>query len=409
MGLRINQNIMAFSAYRNLSVTDGQLGKSLEKLSSGFRINRAADDAAGLVISEGLRSQVNGLKVAVRNTQDGISVVQTAEGALNEVHAMLQRMRDLAVQAANTGSLDANARAAAQSEVVALRSELDRIATSTKFGNLNLLDGSFGGGNVAASLTGSAVASATLRVDQSGVGADKAFMLQVDGGAFRTVDVATDASGYANSQVGANAYAADLQAAIDTALGAGGVVTATVTHNAGNWTVALDRTSTAAGTSIAVASAPGNTGYSDLALDGGLGGTGRSSAVTLGGGTFQVGANSTDTINVSIGAISSAALLINAIDVSSNASGAITAIEGAITSVSNERASLGATQNRFEHTIANLNVATENLAASESRIRDTDMALEMVSFTRHQILLQAGTAMLAQANVAPQSVLKLLG
>src|SRR2546423_2731980 len=126
MGLRINQNIAAMNAYRNLSVTDGQMAKSLEKLSSGFRINRAADDAAGLSISEGLRSQVGGLKTAVRNAQDGISVVQTAEGALNEVHSILQRMRDLAVQAANTGSQDNTATSAAQTEITQLKSELDR-------------------------------------------------------------------------------------------------------------------------------------------------------------------------------------------------------------------------------------------------------------------------------------------
>src|SRR5438067_7310411 len=140
MGLRINQNIAAMNAYRNLSVTDGQMAKSLEKLSSGFRINRAADDAAGLSISEGLRAQVTGLKVAVRNAQDGISVVQTAEGALTETHAILQRMRDLAVQASNSGSQDPTARAAAQTELDQLNQELDRIGTTTAFGAAHLLD-----------------------------------------------------------------------------------------------------------------------------------------------------------------------------------------------------------------------------------------------------------------------------
>src|SRR6476660_7704141 len=141
MGLRINQNIAAMNAYRNLSVTDGQMSKSLEKLSSGFRINRAADDAAGLSISEGLRGQIGGLKVAVRNAQDGISVVQTAEGALTETHAILQRMRDLAVQASNGGSQDASAHAAADTEFGQLNAELDRIANTTAFGTQKLLDG----------------------------------------------------------------------------------------------------------------------------------------------------------------------------------------------------------------------------------------------------------------------------
>src|SRR5688500_1319073 len=144
MGLRINQNIAAMNSYRNLSVTDGQMSKSLEKLSSGFRINRAADDAAGLAISEGLRSQVNGLKVASGSAQDAISVVQTAEGALTETHSILQRMRDLAVQASNAGSLDTNAIANLQTEANALATELDRISTSTTFNNVNLLDGSYG-------------------------------------------------------------------------------------------------------------------------------------------------------------------------------------------------------------------------------------------------------------------------
>ena len=144
MGLRINQNIAAFNSYRNLSVTDGQMSKSLEKLSSGFRINRAADDAAGLSISEGLRAQIGGLKVAVRNTQDGVSVAQTAEGSLNEVTSILQRMRDLAVQASNSGATDADAADAANKEMAQLNAELTRIGNTTAFGKSKLLDGSFG-------------------------------------------------------------------------------------------------------------------------------------------------------------------------------------------------------------------------------------------------------------------------
>jgi flagellin len=274
MGLRINQNIAAMNAYRNLTVTEGQLSKSLERLSSGFRINRAADDAAGLVISENLRSQVSGLKVAVRNAQDGISVVQTAEGALTEVHAILQRMRDLAVQSANGGGNDGTARAAAQSEITQLNSELDRISNTTRYGGNTLLDGSFA------------------------------------------------------AQV------------------------------------------------------------------------------------FQVGANNSadDRVTVSISSTDATTLGVNTVNVSTvaGAQTAIDDIDTAISTVSTARADLGAVQNRFEHTIANLNVAAENLAASESRVRDTDMAAEMVSFTRAQILQQAGTAMLAQANSVPQTVLQLL-
>jgi flagellin len=272
MGLRVNNNIAAFNAYRNLNVTDGAMGKSLEKLSSGLRINRAADDAAGLAISEGLRSQIGGLKVAVRNAQDGVSVVQTAEGALTETHSILQRMRDLAVQAANDGALSDTDKTKADAEFQALALELDDIATKTTFNGTPLLDG---------------------------------------------------------------------------------------TYTAKN---------------------------------------------------FQVGANSGETLAVSIGDMSAATLMtaVGDITTAANADTAIGALDDAIGTVSTERASLGAVQNRLEHKINNLNATVENLTASESRIRDTDMALEMVSFTRSQILSQAGTAMLAQANQSSQGVLQLL-
>ena len=285
MGLRVNNNIAAFNAYRNLNVTDGAMSKSLEKLSSGLRINRAADDAAGLAISEGLRSQIGGLKVAVRNAQDGVSVVQTAEGALNESQAILQRMRDLAVQAANGGSQDATAQAAADTEFQQLNAELDRIATTTSFNGNALLSGSFSG---------------AFQIDSS-----------TATGSVITVDLTT----------------------------AGVLSGLTITG--------LDSTGLA---------------------------TGGAALTSTAGATAAIGT-----------------------------------LDTALKDVSTVRAKLGAFQNRFEHTINNLNVAVENLSASESRIRDVDMASEMVNFTKSQILSQAGTAMLAQANQAPQSVLKLLG
>jgi flagellin len=274
MGLRINQNIEATNAYRNLSVTQGQFSKSMEKLSSGFRINRAADDAAGLAISEGLRSQVGGLKVAVRNAQDGISVVQTTEGALTEVHSILQRMRDLAVQGSNDSN-NADARANIQAEADQLASELTRIGNSTNFNGTALLDG-----------------SATL-----------------------------------NFQVGADGDA--------------------------------------------------------------------NSVITV------------DLTTVDVLAVGTAAAAFSVTD-HATAQATITALDAEIATVSTARSTLGAYQNRLEHTISNVNVAIENLSASESRIRDTDMAQEMMSFTRAQILSQAGTAMLAQANSAPNGVLQLL-
>ncbi|GAA2036703.1 flagellin [Pseudokineococcus marinus] len=286
MGFQINNNVAAFNAYRNLSVTQNSVSSSLEKLSSGLRINRAADDAAGLAISEGLRSQVGGLKVAVRNAQDGISVVQTAEGALSTSTSILQRMRDLTVQAANTGGLSTEATANIQKEVDQLAQELTRIADTTQFNGKKLLDGTYSG----------------------------------------------------NFQVGANGGEQ-----ISVAITSGG---------------------TPAGLGAA------GLGVQGFAADGTTPDPTKGLAVT--GGT------------------------------------ALATIDTAIQKVSTARAELGAKQNRLEMTIKNLNVSVENLTASESRIRDTDMAQEMVSFTKSQILSQAGTAMLAQANQMGQGVLQLL-
>jgi len=273
--MRINNNVMAFNASRNLAMSNNSLGKSLEKLSSGFRINRAGDDAAGLVISQKLRAEVSGLRQAARNAQDGISFAQTAEGALGEVHNMLNRMRDLAVQAANDTN-DAAARTAIKSETDALAAEIGRIGTDTTF-------------------SGAAVFTATALSFQVGSEGD-----------------------------------------------AGNQITTTV-------------------------------------------------------GTLD---------NTALGGSDLTAL---AVDSAVNARLTIEAIDASIDAVSTSRGALGAVQNRFESTIRNLQVTTENLAASESRIRDTDMADEMVDFTKNQILSQAGTAMLGQANQIPQSVLQLLG
>jgi len=279
--MRINQNIMAFNAYRNLNTTSNMLASSLEKLSSGFRINRAADDAAGLVKSESLRAEIGGTNQAISNAQDGISFVQTAEGSLNEVQAILQRVRDLAVSAANTATTDGSAQ---QAETNQLTTELNAIGTRTQFANK------------------------TVFTDYSASGAALAF------------------------QVGS---------------GSGGANQLTLGQD-----LLLDTTTTA--------------------------------------GLFSV--------------------VLASIDLTTNAgaTSAIALLDSAIADVSTARSTLGATQNRFEHIVANLSVAAENLTSSESRIRDTDMSLEMVNFTRDQIMNQAGTAMLAQANQVPQSVLKLL-
>ncbi len=301
MALRVNNNVAALNAYRNLTVSEGQQGKSLEKLSSGFRINRAADDAAGLSISEGLRSQVGGLKVASRNAQDGVSVVQTAEGALTEVHSMLQRMRDLSVQAANAGAnggAGSESVKAANAEVTQLKEAITQIATTTQFNGKQLLDG----------------ANSPLKFQ---VGANSGETLDV-----KLKNVKADALG-----------------TVDPLSTTGAPV---------------------AGKAI-----------SDINF------------------TEKNAAGADDTSGL-------------------NASESISVIDDAIKTVSSFRGDLGAAQNRLEHTINNLSVTAENLSASESRIRDADMAQEMLGFTRSQILSQAGTAMLAQANQSSQGVLSLL-
>ncbi|GIF11044.1 flagellin [Actinoplanes teichomyceticus] len=402
MGLRINQNIAAQNAYRNLSVTDSQMSKSLEKLSSGFRINRAADDAAGLSISEGLRAQTGGLKVAVRNTQDGISVAQTAEGALNEVTSILQRMRDLSVQASNGGAADAEAKKAAQKEIEQLNSELTRIGDTTAFGKSKLLDGTFGATNTAAPSTKKAGIPASSQAGYT-------FNITEVGGK------AVPGSGIAVTvpAVSSTASAADVAATVNTAL-------KTALQGAGYQGNEVSmQASVAADGSGATYTVTGNgkftlnesgTGLADLGLavtTGTLTGDQPNGAASN-NGQFQVGANANEKINITIGAVNSTALGTNAIDLTSDPDAAITILDRAISTVSDQRASLGATQNRFEHIINNLNVAVENLSASESRIRDTDMAQEMVAFTRNQILTQAGTSMLSQANQASQNVLSLL-
>src|SRR4051794_36549990 len=264
MSLRINSNVEAFNAHRQLVQTSNNAAKSMERLSSGYRINRAADDAAGLAISEKLRGQIRGLAQAQRNSQDAVSLVQTAEGSLNEVHSMLQRVRELAVQFQN-GTLSTSDKAAITAEAAQLQSEIDRIGNSADFNGIKLLDGS------------------------------------------------------------------------------GGTI------------------------------------------------------------SFQVGANDGDIISVDTATLSDK---IGTIDV--DGTDAISAIDAAIENISSLRGAFGAVQNRLEHTLNNLATYQENLTASESRIRDVDMASEMVEFSKNNILQQAGTSMLAQANQAPQAVLSLL-
>jgi flagellin-like hook-associated protein FlgL len=429
MGLVVNTNIAALNSYRNLSVTDGQMNKSLEKLSSGFRINRAADDAAGLAISEGLRSQIGGLKVAVRNTQDGISVVQTAEGALTETHSILQRMRDLSVQASNSGGLNDDAKGNIQSEVVQLKSELDRIASTTTFNGKKLLDGSF-----SANFQVGANAGETIGVNiGTAMGAAGLGIAGVDvTGTGRYTNAASAASGAVVTTAAASGTNGSMTftAASSTAF-ASGTTTAAAFEG-------LEGTISFGGKSLDL----GSVDYGNADGDNNAATTGNDAqhlavlnkaaqaafglASTVNPFTTPTGTTLTFTAPINTagytdaagalndgpgGTSSTQAALAKATPVFTAASGAtsaISALDAAIKTVSTTRADLGAIQNRFDHTINNLNTTVENLTASESRIRDADMAQEMVQFTRNQILSQAGTAMLAQANQASQGVLSLL-
>jgi flagellin len=441
MGLRINQNIAAQNAYRNLSITDSQMSKSLEKLSSGFRINRAADDAAGLSISEGLRAQIGGLKVAVRNTQDGVSVAQTAEGSLNEVTSILQRMRDLSVQASNSGATDSDAASAANKEMSQLNAELDRIGSTTAFGKQKLLDGTFGatvatkvvaGTNTISATDATAVpAGAVPALPDSVTTATPAgwsFDLKEVAGGTKAPDGTDISAGGTPITVNVSAVATDaspqdlakaVNSAISTALKQHGYQGNEVTMSAkvDSQNVTTFQMSGAGefaitDTDSVLAGAPAGVGAGGaLQNTGGLGiDITTADLQSTGGnkGAFQVGANANQKINIQIGAVDSEALGTAGLDLTKDPDAAITTIDKALQSVSDSRASLGAYQNRFDHTINNLNVAVENLSASESRIRDTDMAQEMVSYTRAQILTQAGTSMLSQANQSAQNVLSLL-
>jgi flagellin-like hook-associated protein FlgL len=393
MGLRINQNIAAMNSYRNLSNTDNQLSKSLEKLSSGFRINRAADDAAGLAISEGLRSQVGGLKVAVRNSQDGISVVQTAEGALNETHSILQRMRDLSVQASNDGGLNDDAKGAIQSEMTQLKSELTRIADTTKFNGKSLLDGNYDGKFQVGANAGESI-NVKIGTDMSttGLGLDGVDVTLAEGATATTGTITTQASHDGTTAVsGVVTVAAAKNFTLSESFdGLNG------TFSYGDKSLDLSTVEFESGSSAAQRLAAVQT-----AADAAFGTGAVAVAGTTTGLTFTGDAPATNSdADVAAAQVGWTA--------ATGAETAITEIDDAIKAVSTQRADLGALQNRFDHTINNLNVTVENLSASESRIRDADMAQEMMQFTRNQILSQAGTSMLAQANQGSQGVLSLL-
>ncbi|SHI62189.1 flagellin [Geosporobacter subterraneus DSM 17957] len=374
--MRINNNLMAMNTHRQLGITNNSSAKAMEKLSSGFRINRAGDDAAGLAISEKMRGQIRGLNQASRNAQDGISLIQTAEGALTEVHAILQRMNELATQAANDTN-EAVDRTAIQDEITQLNSEIDRISKSTQFNQKNLLDGTLG-----------------VQLDTSGlqVGSDGVTGISIAGA--KASETYTITSGGAGQYTITETGSGDTQN-VTLADGTAGVLN----FDKFGIKITVNGSQTAAG--IAAATAGGGAAGTIV--------TGAAAQIS-----FQIGAKNAldERMGVQIAKIDSSATSLNTTSVSvANATDARTAmdtIQAAINTVSSERSKLGAYQNRLEHTIKNLDTSSENLQAAESRIRDVDMAKEMMEFTKNNILQQAAQAMLAQANQAPQGVLQLL-
>ena len=388
MGMVVRSNIMAVNAQRQLGMNNSQVGKALEKLSSGYRINRAGDDASGLAISEKMKAQIKGLDTASLNSQDGISLVQTAEGALTEVHNMLNRMSELATRAANGINEDTN-RASLQKEVAKLQEEIDRISEGINFNNLKLLDGSQTyAGNKALIGKGTANGVMGLSVEGGNLSTDDTITVNISGDSVGkiTVTASDNTVVFTTTQTGKGFYSitADVSKVTDESIKkawAGVTINFSVDQ-------ACDTTKNYA---------RGEQKFT----------AGENKSMQL-----QIGdtADSFNQLKVSIGSMSSAALGVDKVDISSQdgAAKAIDIIRNAIDRVSSQRASLGATQNRLEYTINNLDTASENLQAANSRIRDTDMAKMMMEYTKMNVLTQSAQAMLAQANQQPQSVLQLL-
>jgi flagellin len=448
--MRINHNTSALNTYRQLNANNSASAKSLEKLSSGLNINRAADNAAGLAISEKMRGQIRGLDQAGKNAQDGISLIQTAEGGLNETASILQRMRELAVQSANDTNTSSD-RSQMQKELDQLSTEITRISTDTEFNSKKLLNGAMGKTFAVTAntftpqgvaITGTDITTGTYTLTKTAAGTDT-YTQNTNTAAtgFVAGDVsAASGNKYGNYSLQVSNFAgtADLQltgpdGTVTTktgqALGAantiGGITFSFNTHAiTSNGTIAFSLTDNNLDVDLsgaktvnasAIAAYAGQTlnvgGFSFNVLVGsGAGGTVNTMNVTDNAIKFQIGANQDQNTKLAVNDMSATALGVNALDITTQngANLAITTIDAAVTSVSTERANLGAMQNRLDHTINSLGTTSENLTASESQIRDVDMAKEMMEYTKNSILSQAATAMLAQANQAPQEVLQLL-
>lgn len=408
----INHNMNAMNAHRMMMGNTANAGKAMEKLSSGLRINRAGDDAAGLAISEKMRGQIRGLDQAGRNAQDGISLIQTAEGGLNETHSILQRMRELAVQSSTDTNVSAD-RKAIQDEMNQLTSEIDRISNTTEFNTQSLLNGGFKGTFQIGANEKQTVDLQIGKMDTSSLGLTSTNSMETkaltagsnlkDGiytiKGTNLVDVQGNTVG--TFTAGDNKITVNTKetAFVTAKLGEGAILTVKDGR--------ADVKNTMTGNALKLAPGSYEVKGTDLIKDGKLVGTViDKTSVTVDGVTATQAELGFASDKLTPGAT----FTINGSDVSTRATaeGSITAINKAIETVSTERSKLGAMQNRLEHTIANLGTSSENLQSAESRIRDVDMAKEMMSFSKNNILSQAAQAMLAQANSQPQGVLQLL-
>ncbi|HWK75283.1 MAG TPA: flagellin [Povalibacter sp.] len=470
MALVINTNVMSLNAQRNLTTSGNQLATSLQRLSSGLRINSAKDDAAGLAISDRMTTQISGLNQAARNANDGISLAQTTEGALQEVTNNLQRIRELAVQSANATNSDSD-RAALNQEVAQRIAEIDRIASQTSFNGRKVLDGSFGGATfqvganvgetISLALTSSVKATAIGQVANSAGSVDLNTLFTSGGAAATAGSVAAGTVADAAAAVGftiggqtVNVGALVGRSLADLATAVNGQLTGyTVAVDSGGLSITAD---TAGADTMAVSGLTGITFGAATAGTAAVAGTaapaavgafsiqvGTGTAVNVAAATYDTAQDLADAINSAVGGAAYASIdstnhlvisagealtisgqgatdtgnanaalggSLNTQNVSSvsGANSTIQSVDAALTSVSNLRSTLGAIQNRFQSVINSLQAVSENLSASRSRILDTDFAAETASLTRAQILQQAGTAMVAQANSAPQNVLSLL-
>ena len=409
--MRIQHNIMAMNAYRNYTNNTSALSKNLEKLSSGYKINRAGDDAAGLAISEKMRAQIAGLGQAQDNAKSGISLVQTAEGALQEVHDMLNRMVTLADQSANGTYDNETDRANLQQEIEQLKTEIDRIADSANYNGINLLDGSLGG---ATDTLGDAYGIQSVEV----MGGNIQAAADLSSGLEFNIAMTSGAAGAATITL--NAGPGSAAGITWTLVGAGGSQATITGEYGGAFTFKADvsnvtdaniksiyegMTVTVTVNALDMNALDTTTGqYAASTFDG---------AVSVADGlTLQIG-DTSDTFNqmkVKLDDMHTNSLGIADINVGTqeDAKAAVNVIRDAINKVSSTRGLLGATQNRLDHTINNLSVMEENIQDAESTIRDTDVAEEMMAYTKNNILIQSAQAMLAQANQVPQGVLQLL-